>query len=199
MRWARDQVEPFRMRAKAPVKARERRLTLFPAHLKSGEWRPEAYILVPCGSLSMGQYRGQIKDIAEEQLLVIGLKVLGLPVSWPWHQIDPGTLALFMTVWSLWGGTPIWVGYFWITCKQKSLFQQPKMKCLCKHVAKYFLVSLKLRYRGENSHVKHTALLLSDDVGFFRSTQLITAKTWSFVHHVPWQYLGHRVFRILFL
>lgn len=58
------------------------------------------------------------------------------------------------------------------------------MKCLLELVAEYFLVSLKQHYQGENLHVKHTALLLSDDVGFFQSTQLIVDETWSFVHRV---------------
>lgn len=41
------------------------------------------------------------------------------------------------------------------------------MKCIWGQIAKYFLVFLKLHYQGDNLHVKHTALLLSDDAGFF--------------------------------
>lgn len=69
------------MKAKVSVKAFGED-SLFPYDLKSGGCRSEAYILVPYWSLSMSQYREeQIKEIQKEQLPVIRLELLGLPVS----------------------------------------------------------------------------------------------------------------------
>lgn len=41
------------------------------------------------------------------------------------------------------------------------------MKRLWGQIDKYFLVSFKLHYQGDDLYVKHTVLLLSDDARFF--------------------------------